>query len=97
MVLSSLICVYIASADLISDIGSYDSVSIIIYSILAILCTVFSLSANLHSSALGFRESHIDLKDAIMKHSSGIIDDETLLKIYNKCEEKITKSVFKGC
>ena len=90
-VLSSLVCVYIASSDI--DIKSAES-SIILYSILAILFTMLPPFIKLRNKAIGNRESFVEMKDALAKHSTGLIDDNTLLETYKRCEEKITKSCY---
>ena len=87
-IMSSLICAYIAG------FGVDDLPSIVIYSILSIVFTGVILVAKCRVTATGYRESFVDMKDALMKHSSGLIFDEELLSIFKSCEEKITKSVF---
>jgi len=81
-------CVYIASGD------SYDTNLIIFYSILAIVFSLSVLVIRLKTNSAGFRNSYVDLKIALIEHSSTIIDDKALLNIYRKCEEKITMHLY---
>ena len=87
-ILSSFICIYIASG------WADDKPAIILYSMLSALFSIALYVVRFKVSAIGYRKSFVEMKDGIMKHSTGLINDEELLDIHKRCEERITMSVI---